>query len=82
MTINLDLPPDLEARLLAEAKEQGLGVDEIVKRYLYRLQSSAPQKRLSAEEIDREFESGRRPHPEGNSAALRRSDEPGEHLHS
>ena len=65
MTINLDLPPDLEARLLAEAKEQGLGVDEIVKRYLYRLQSSAPQKRLSAEEIDREFESGRRPYPEG-----------------
>ena len=33
--ITLDLPPDLEARFLAESKAQGLPVAEVIKAHLY-----------------------------------------------
>jgi len=56
MKITLELPPDLEARLVAEAKEQGLPVDEIVKTYLYHLRSTEPRMHLSAKEVDQGFE--------------------------
>ena len=36
MTITLDLPPDLEARFLAESTARGLPVAEVIKDYLYR----------------------------------------------
>jgi hypothetical protein len=35
MTITLELPPDVEARLLDAAEQQHLPVEEIVKAYLY-----------------------------------------------
>ena len=35
MTITLDLPPDLEAKLLAEAAEKGKPIVEVLKERLY-----------------------------------------------
>jgi hypothetical protein len=35
VTITLELPPDLEARFLAEAKAKGVPIGEVVKAYLY-----------------------------------------------
>ena len=65
MTITLKLPPDLEARLLAEANERGLPVDEIVKGYLYHLRAPEPPRRLSAREVDQGFEEAADLIPEG-----------------
>jgi hypothetical protein len=65
MTITLELPPDLEARLLAEANERGLPIDEIVKGYLYHLRPAEPRRRLSAEEVDQGFEEAADLIPEG-----------------
>jgi hypothetical protein len=65
MTITLELPPDLEARLLAEANARGLSVDEIVKGYLYHLRPADPRRRLSATEIDQAFEQAADLIPEG-----------------
>jgi hypothetical protein len=65
MTITLKLPPDLEARLVAEAKEQGLPVDEIVKAYLYHLRPTEPRTHLSAKEVDQGFEEAADFIPEG-----------------
>ncbi|MBI4467985.1 MAG: hypothetical protein HY650_01545 [Acidobacteria bacterium] len=54
MTITLELPPDLEARFVAEAQAKGVTVDEIVKSHLMH---SSPQmrgpKQLTAQEVDR-----------------------------
>jgi hypothetical protein len=65
MTITLELPPDLEARLLAEANERGLPVDEIVRSYLYHLRPAEPRRRLSAKEVDQGFEQAADLIPEG-----------------
>jgi hypothetical protein len=65
MKITLELPPDLEARLLAEAKEQGLPVDEIVKAYLYHPRPTEPRRQVSAEEVDQGFEEAADFIPEG-----------------
>jgi hypothetical protein len=40
MTITLELPPEIEARLVAEARDRGLPVAEIIKAHL--MQSHAP----------------------------------------
>jgi hypothetical protein len=53
MTITLDLPPDLEARFVREAKAMGVSVDEVVKAYLYKTPPAPGATPLSAEEIDR-----------------------------
>ena len=56
MTISVDLPPDLEARFVAEAKAKGVSVGEIVKTYLYStppMQSSRP---LSVDELDKSLD--------------------------
>jgi hypothetical protein len=56
VTIALDLPPDLEARFVAEAKAKGVYVGEIVKTHLYQtppMQSSRP---LSVDELDKSLE--------------------------
>jgi hypothetical protein len=52
MTITLELPPDLEARLVAEAKAKNLPIDELVKAYLYRAPSDYGSKTLSPAEVD------------------------------
>jgi hypothetical protein len=52
MTITLELPPDLEARFLAEAKAKGLPIGDVVKSYLYHAPQVASVKRLSAQEVD------------------------------
>ena len=53
MTITLDLPTELEARFVAEAKAKGVPVGDVVTAYLV---SHAPAlrapKQLTAEEVD------------------------------
>lgn len=65
MKVTLELPPDLAARLVGEAKEQGLPVDEIVKAYLYHLRPTEPRMRVSAKEVDQGFEEAADLIPEG-----------------
>ena len=51
MTITLELPPEVEARLLAEAQNKGVPVGEVIKDYL--IQHAPPLKQqMSAEELD------------------------------
>jgi len=56
MTITLELPPDLEARFVAEAKAKGVPVGEIVTAYLYHAPPARTAKQLTAEELDRALE--------------------------
>ena len=56
MTITLEVPPDLEARLLAAAEQQHLPVEEIVKAYLRDFHLVHIGTGTSAKEIDRGFE--------------------------
>jgi len=56
MTITLELPPDLEARFVAEATAKGVPVGEVVKAYLYHAPPEHSPKQLTAEEVDRRFE--------------------------
>ena len=66
MTITLELPPDIEARLVAEARAQGVPVAEVVKAYLvhHSPQARGP-KQLTAEEVDRGLEEAADLIPEG-----------------
>jgi hypothetical protein len=51
MTITLELPPELEARIVAEAHDKGVPVAEIVKSYLVLEHTPVPHLiRLSSEE--------------------------------
>jgi len=65
MTITLELPPDLEARLVAEAKAKGVPVGELVKAYLYHAPPERNPKHLTAEEVDRGLEEAADLMPEG-----------------
>jgi len=68
MTITLELPPDLEARFLAEARALGVSVGELVKAYLYQALPQRPQrspKCLTAEEVDGGLEEAADLIPEG-----------------
>lgn len=65
MTITLELPPDLEARFVAEAKTKGIPVHEVVKSYLYHTSPMRAPKRLSAEEVDKALEEAADLIPEG-----------------
>jgi hypothetical protein len=56
MTITLELPSDLEARFLAEAKAKGVPVGEVVKAYLYHAPPEHSPNNLTAEEVDRGLE--------------------------
>jgi hypothetical protein len=56
MTITLELPPDLEARLQAAAEEQHLPVEEIVKAYLYGFRLLPARRGTVTKEIDEGFE--------------------------
>jgi hypothetical protein len=55
MTITLELPPDLEARFLAEANATGVPVSEVVRAHLCAL-GARGGKQLTADEIDSAFE--------------------------
>lgn len=65
MTITLELPPDLEARFLAEANAKGVSIGEVVKAHLYDASPEQNQKRLGAEEVDRYLEEAADLIPEG-----------------
>ena len=52
MTITLELPSDLEARFLAEAKAKGVPIADVVKSYLRQSSPVRTAKPLSAQEID------------------------------
>jgi hypothetical protein len=65
MTITLELPPEVEARLLAAAEQQQLPVEEIVKTYLYDFGLLPVRKGTVANEIDRGFEEAADLVPEG-----------------
>jgi hypothetical protein len=56
MTINLELPPELEARFVAEAEARGIPISEVVKAYLYRAPPIRSPKQLTAEEVDKGLE--------------------------
>lgn len=65
MTITLELPPDLEARFVAEAKAKGVPVGELVRAYLYRAPPERSHKHLTAEEVDGGLEEAADLIPEG-----------------
>jgi hypothetical protein len=65
MTITLELPPDLEARFVAEAKATGVHVSEVVRAYLYHAVPGRSQGLPSVDEIDRAFEEAAGIIPEG-----------------
>jgi hypothetical protein len=66
VTITLELPPDLEARFVAEAMAKGVPVHEIVKSYLlYYAPPAQPPRQLSAEEIDKTLDEAAELIPEG-----------------
>ncbi len=64
VTITLELPPDLEARFVAEAKAQGVPIGEIIKNCLVH-HAPPVRKELSAEEVDRGLEEAADLIPEG-----------------
>jgi hypothetical protein len=43
MTINLELPPDVEARFLAEAQHKGVPVAEVIQAHLVRSRAPAAE---------------------------------------
>ena len=51
MNITLELPPEVEARFLAEAQNKGLPVGEIVKAYLIQ-HAPPPKQQMSSEELE------------------------------
>ena len=65
MTITLELPPDLEARFVAEAKATGVQVSEVVKAYLSHAVPGRNEKLPTVDEIDRAFEEAAGFIPEG-----------------
>jgi hypothetical protein len=65
MTITFELPPDLEARLVAEAMAKGVPVGDVVKAYLYHAPSERSPKQLTAEEVDRGLDEAADLIPEG-----------------
>jgi hypothetical protein len=67
LTITLELPPDLEARLVAEAKAKGVPVDEVIKAYLYHAPHARSTGRISAAELDRCFDEAADVIPEGTA---------------
>jgi hypothetical protein len=56
MTITLELPPELEARFVEEAKATGVHVSEVVRAYLRHAVPARNQKLPTVDEIDRAFE--------------------------
>lgn len=54
MTITVELPPEIEARFLAQAKERGLSLDAYVREFLS-VNTTAPAlaSRLSPDDINR-----------------------------
>lgn len=58
MMITLELPAEIEARFLAEAKVKGVSINQIVEEYLVHRAQTAPEatKQLTAEELDRALE--------------------------
>jgi hypothetical protein len=65
MTITLELPPDLEARFVAEAKATGVHVSEVVRAYLYDAVPRPKPNRPSVDDIDRALEEAAAIIPEG-----------------
>jgi hypothetical protein len=65
MTITLELPPDLEARLLAEAKAKGIPIGEVVKAYLYSVPPEGRANQLTADEVNRGLDEAADLIPEG-----------------
>ena len=65
MTITLELPPDLEARFVAEARALGVPVGELVRAYLYQAAPQRSPKHLTAEEVDGGLEEAADLIPEG-----------------
>ncbi len=66
MTITLELPPEIEARFVAEAEAKGVPVDDVVKAYLiHHAPSVRPPKQLASEEVDRRFDEAADLIPEG-----------------
>ena len=65
MTITLELPPDLEARFLAEAKAKGVPIGEVVKAYLYHAPPVLSPKQLTAQEVDAALDKAADLIPEG-----------------
>jgi len=55
MTITLELPAELETRLIAEARIQGLPITEVVKAHLFN-QVPPPPVQLTPEDLDKAFE--------------------------
>jgi hypothetical protein len=65
MTITLELPPDLEARFVAEAVAKGVSVSEVVKARLYRAEPERSTRQLTAGEVDRGLDDAADLIPEG-----------------
>ena len=66
MTITLELPPELEARLVAEARAGGVPVADIVTAHLLQqARAIIPAEQPTAEDVDQAFEEIANMIPEG-----------------
>jgi len=67
MTITFELPSEVEARLVEEAKAKGVSIDQIVKHYLVRRAQTSPHatSQLTPEELDCALEEAADLIPEG-----------------
>jgi hypothetical protein len=65
MTITLELPPEFEARFVAEASAKGVSVGEVVSAYLIHAALVRSAKQLSADDVERGFEEAADLIPEG-----------------
>ena len=65
MTITLELPPELEARLVAEADANGVPVDELIRSYLHRAPSVNIARRISEQDVNRAFDEAADMIPDG-----------------
>ena len=53
VTVTFDLPPDLEALLLAEARAKGISLEEVVKAHLYGGSACYTTQPRTAADLDR-----------------------------
>ena len=55
MTVTLELPPEIEARFVAEAQAHGVPIDAFLKAYLIQHAPPVTGSDMSAEEWERQF---------------------------
>ncbi len=56
MTLNIELPPEVEASFAARAQAEGVALDTFIRDYLIEGAPRVKSRRMNAEELDEVFE--------------------------